>query len=117
MKMNLSIQNIRTIVCLANSRKPDGRCLAGKLYTQGKFGSWLRPISIREGEELSEQERQISKGVEPALLDILEFTNFDEHIRYVLEDINENPEVWMLPLHHSYAVAPTLKRTHLMSTS
>ena len=67
-------QNMRRIVCLANSRKPDGRCIAGKLYAQGKFGSWLRPISAREGEELSEQERQISKGVEPSLLDILEFT-------------------------------------------
>jgi hypothetical protein len=31
--------------------------VAGKLYVQGKFGAWLRPISIREGEELSEQER------------------------------------------------------------
>jgi hypothetical protein len=67
-------QNMRRIVCLANSRKPGGRCVAGKLYAQGKFGSWLRPISAREGEELSEQERQISKGVEPSLLDILEFT-------------------------------------------
>ncbi len=69
-----SIQNMRRIVCLANSRKPDGRCVAGKLYVQGKFGAWLRPISIREGEELSEQERLTSKGLEPALLDILEFT-------------------------------------------
>jgi hypothetical protein len=69
-----SSQNMRRIVCLANSRKPDGRCVAGKLYAQGKFGSWLRPISTREGEELSEQERLTSKGLEPALLDILEFT-------------------------------------------
>jgi hypothetical protein len=70
---NASIQNMRRIVCLANSRKPDGRCVAGKLYAQGKFGAWLRPISIRDGEELSEQERHTSKGVEPVLLDILEF--------------------------------------------
>ena len=68
-----AIQDMRRIVCLANSRKPDGRCVAGKLYAQGKYGAWLRPISIREGEELSEQERQISKGIEPALLDVLEF--------------------------------------------
>lgn len=74
MTTNPAIQNMRRIVCLANSRKPDGRCVAGKLYAQGEFGSWLRPISIREGEELSEQERHISKGVEPALLDVLEFT-------------------------------------------
>jgi hypothetical protein len=74
MTSNSDIQNIRRIVCLANSRKPYGRCVAGKLYAQGKFGAWLRPISVREGEELSEQERQISKGMEPALLDVLEFT-------------------------------------------
>ena len=74
MKTNMEIKNMRRIVCLANSRKQDGRCVAGKLYTKDNFGAWLRPISIREGEELSEQERQISKGVEPALLDLLEFT-------------------------------------------
>lgn len=74
MTINPALQSMRRIVCLANSRKPNGRCVAGKLYAQGKFGAWLRPISIREGEELSEQERQISNGVEPALLDILEFT-------------------------------------------
>jgi len=73
MSGNLDVQNMRRIVCLANSRKPDGRCVAGKLYAQGKFGAWLRPISFREGEELSEQERHISRGVEPALLDVLEF--------------------------------------------
>jgi hypothetical protein len=67
-------QNMRRIVCLANSQKLHGRCVAGKLYTQGKFGSWLRPISTRDSEELSEVERQLSKGVEPALMDILEFS-------------------------------------------
>ena len=73
MTTNPAIQSMRRIVCLANSRKPDGRCVAGKLYAQGNFGAWLRPISARDGEELSEQERHISKGVEPALLDIMEF--------------------------------------------
>ena len=72
MLTNPAIQSMRRIVCLANSRKPDGRCVAGKLYVQGNFGAWLRPISARDGEELSEQERRISKGVEPALLDIME---------------------------------------------
>ena len=67
-------QSRRQIVCLANSRKPDGRCIAGKLYFQGKFGSWLRPISAREGEELSEAERHVGPKTEPAMLDILEFS-------------------------------------------
>jgi len=67
-------QDGRRIVCLANSRKPSGRCIAGKLFFQGKFGNWIRPISMREGEELSELERQIGTKTEPALLDILEFS-------------------------------------------
>ena len=67
-------QNGRRIICLANSRKPDGRCIAGKLFSQGKFGKWLRPISAREGEELSEVERLVGPKTEPAMLDILEFS-------------------------------------------
>ena len=67
-------ENGRRIICLANSRKPDGRCIAGKLYFQGKFGKWLRPISAREGEELSEVERLVGPKTEPAMLDILEFS-------------------------------------------
>ena len=67
-------QTRRRIICLANSRKPQGRCIAGKLYVQGKFGKWFRPISAREGEELSETERFVEGNSEPALLDILEFS-------------------------------------------
>jgi hypothetical protein len=73
MQINQIDQSVRRIVCLANSRKTEGRCVAGKVYAEGKIGSWVRPISNRDGEELSEAERQISNGVEPALLDILEF--------------------------------------------
>ena len=67
-------QNRRQIICLANSRKPDGRCIAGKIYVENRFGEWFRPISAREGEELSEVERLINAKTEPALLDILDFS-------------------------------------------
>ena len=33
------------IVCLANSRKISGRCIAGKIMDSGK---WIRPVSSRE---------------------------------------------------------------------
>lgn len=67
-------QSRRRIICLANSRKLHGRCIAGKLYFHGRFGKWLRPISERKGEELSEVERLVDLKTEPAILDLLEFS-------------------------------------------
>lgn len=63
----------RRIICLANSKKFKGRCLAGKLYTHGKIGGWIRPVSNRFDDSLNKLERQVGKDTEPQLLDILEF--------------------------------------------
>ena len=44
---------VKRIVCLANSRKLGGRCIAGKeLLADGVSGSWIRPVSHREFEEV-----------------------------------------------------------------
>jgi len=59
------------IVCLANSRKNSGRCIAGKLIDGPQAGEWVRPVSAREGAEISELERRFKNGSSPALLDIL----------------------------------------------
>ena len=56
------------IVCLANSRKVSGRCIAGKIIGANK---WVRPVSNREGEEISEEERRYENGQMPKLLDII----------------------------------------------
>lgn len=66
-------ENERRIICLANSKKFKGRCLAGKLYTHGKIGGWIRPVSNRSDDSLNKLERQVGKDTEPQLLDILEF--------------------------------------------
>lgn len=56
------------IVCLTNSRKISGRCIAGKIIESNK---WIRPVSNRESEEISEEERRYEDGQMPKLLDVI----------------------------------------------
>lgn len=61
----------KQLVCLANSRKLSGRCIAGKEFIDGQAGPWLRPVSARPSEEVSEEERQYSDGSDPRVLDVM----------------------------------------------
>ena len=51
---------VKRIVCLANSRKLNGRCLAGKEFGGKGVGTWIRPVGAREHGEVSEYERTVS---------------------------------------------------------
>lgn len=63
---------VKQIVCLANSRKLSGRCIAGKEWdAQHGAGEWIRPVSNREDEAVSEHERQYPDGSDPRVLDVL----------------------------------------------
>jgi len=62
---------IKTIICLANSRKNSGRCVAGKEINGNRIGDWIRPVSARPSDELSEYERRFQDGQDPKLLDVV----------------------------------------------
>jgi hypothetical protein len=56
------------MICLANSRKFGGRCIAGKATANG---AWIRPISARNSAEINFDERQYENGQEPQILDVV----------------------------------------------
>lgn len=62
------------IVCLANSRKSSGRCVAGKV-TEGQYaGTWLRPIGTSPSHEITERDREYDDGTTAQKLDVIEIT-------------------------------------------
>jgi hypothetical protein len=62
---------IKTIVCLANSRKHSGRCVAGIELVDHTGAGWVRPVSDRPGGEVAESEREYQDGSDPRILDVV----------------------------------------------
>lgn len=58
---------ILEFVCLANSRKHGGRCVAGIT----RAGTWARPVSSEPDGRLSSRDCTFGDGSEPALLDLI----------------------------------------------
>ncbi|HVC60271.1 MAG TPA: hypothetical protein VND19_07940 [Acetobacteraceae bacterium] len=61
----------KTILCLANSRRPRGRCVAGKEVSGNKFGAWIRPVNAQNDNAISESDMQFENGIAADVLDVL----------------------------------------------
>ena len=61
----------KTILCLANSRRPGGTCVAGKEFVNGKFGSWIRPVNPQNADAISGSDRQYQDGTHCDVLDMV----------------------------------------------
>ena len=84
------VQVVKRMVCLANSRKLAGRCVAGRLLEDCQPKGWVRPVSNREHEEVSEYERQYYDGSDPKLLDVIDVPLLEPRPK------NYQPENWLL---------------------
>lgn len=61
----------KTILCLANSRRPGGTCFAGKEFASGKTSGWVRPINASHHGALSTQDRLYKDNTYADVLDIV----------------------------------------------
>lgn len=88
----------KTIVCLANSRKPPrpSSCVAGKEIGSPTGQGWIRPVSARPGREISLNERMLTNGQEVQLLDVVRI-EFDSHLpeHHQLENHLIRPTSWV----------------------
>lgn len=85
------------MICLANSRKLAGRSIAGREWTATGAGRWVRPVSERLHQEVSEYERQYEDGSDPGVLDIVDVPLLEPKPQHY------QSENWLLDPHHYWS--------------
>lgn len=75
-----------------------GRCVAGRELLANKPGAWIRPVSRRDSEEVSEYERQFEDGSDPRVLDVIDIplTASRPHACQTENWLLEPDEYWIL---------------------
>jgi hypothetical protein len=97
----------KRFICLANSRKLNGRCVAGVEIVNGQPTGWIRPVSGHGHGEVSESDRRYKEGGDPALRDIIDAT-FKE-----AKPEGHQPENWLIDDQYYWVKRGRFKRTDL----
>ena len=87
---------LRKIICLANSRKYSGRCIAGKELLADGIGGWIRLVSGSRTGELTLKEITMQNGRPPELLDLIALYTADGAAhRYQSENRLAGDTLWL----------------------
>ncbi len=87
----------KRVVCLANSRKYQGCCIAGKEISKSESKKWIRPVSSRKTGELESSEIRLKGGGSPKLLDIITLSTekYSPHDYQTENYLNDRKTVWI----------------------
>ncbi|MGO9529993.1 MAG: DNA helicase RecQ [Syntrophobacteraceae bacterium] len=90
------VAQLRRFVCLANSRKYSGRCIAGKELAPEGIGGWIRVVSGSGTGELTIKEITMQNGRPPELLDLIAlYTGAGAAHRYQSENLLAGDTLWL----------------------
>ncbi len=62
---------VKTIICLANSRKHGASCIAGKEIKNNSIGQWIRPVNSQINGGITLEEQACGTDSYPNLLDVI----------------------------------------------
>lgn len=105
----------KMILCLANSRKHQGRCLAGiEVDDIGAGNGWVRPVSTAPTGEISEEDRRFKDGTDPKVLDVIriQMLNSQPHTFQTENHLIDAGYYWRLERTATYAEAAAHAETH-----
>lgn len=72
----------KRILCLANSYKTGGRCIAGREVVQNGFAGWIRPVSNRTHHEINGLEMRYKNGGSASVLDYVDIAFLSHQPHY-----------------------------------
>lgn len=103
----------KTFLCLACSRKPEGRCVAGKEWDGRSFGGWIRPVTPGDDSAITNDQRKYANNYIAVVLDYVQadFTGPDGRGFQAENHFISQPSQWKCVRKAQKAILTTLVDT------